>query len=438
MGLNELRTLGPGYRRMREGGRAKFTVFTKVDKKSRRAIQRTWSSFANEASSHKEVFFRHIFNNLTPAQLRSLRRLGVTVDQLVERLSDHRNQAHVRRILSHSKVVEGTKVAADRFFAKNVSGVLYKAAKGRVGFFNLRARGSSRDDIASALLAAIEHHGLPGRVAPPPVRPPIVPPEPPEPPYGAEEPEPTPTPTPPPAEPYGAPYGAEERPSPSLSEHALGEQAINLAELARKGVRHFETRSDDEGQRRHVAKLMDAANAFVGDLFSYSLSREQVTALANHALNATTFESFLRRAHKLARDSERGTTKWLHEVLPHRDAVFQGDPRLTAKNLVDRWNKLKYRRRGVVGGSFSRLSEGQRGAVAFYLLARLARKGADDNETAQTHLKRFVRASHADIREHVQNWWNAAYRPQPRNLSNEELMDLLRASVLHGRTGAGS
>ena len=171
-GPEELRTVKPGYRRMRSGGRAEFTVFTKTPKKSREAISRTWNSFGRETSSHREVFFRHIFNELTPAQLRSLRRMGTTVDGLVETLSrpssDRNYQQWLQKIFSHAKVVDGTKVAADRFFLKNVSGVLLKATKGRKGFFNFTP-GSAKDDIATGILAAIEHHGLMTDEEPPPV-----------------------------------------------------------------------------------------------------------------------------------------------------------------------------------------------------------------------------------------------------------------------------
>ncbi len=437
----ERRTLGPGYSRMRAGGRGEFTFFTKTPQKSRRAIGKTWSSLAREASSHKEVFFRHIFSHLTTAQLRSLRRMRITRDQLVETMADPANRKWLHKVVSHNKVVEGTKAAADRFLLKNISLVLMRAAKGRRGsasFSALASPGSSRDDIASALIAAIEHHGLPAgeREAPQrgrratrrqrreeeqleepaaPTQPDV--PEAPTSPYGAEE-------------PYGA--GEAQAPQPqvtpateepaSVSEQLFGPKRIRIAQLAQSGlIHHPESRSffhatDTQAKRREIGRLVDAAGAFVGDLMSLSLTRNDVGKLANHALNASDYSDFSQRVAATVEQSERAISPQnLHHVLQRGI----GETDLSIEN----WHSLD-------------IPERKKGALAFFLLARLAK--LSDDKKARVHLKRFVLASHDTVRDGVRDAYKLVYQPTAKSMPSSDLLRLLRTAVLHGNTTAAT
>ncbi len=452
---DERRTMEPGYQRMRAGGRAGWTLFRKVDPKSRKAIQSTWSSFSRETTAHREVFFRHIFKNLTNAQLRSLRRRGVTQDELVTRLAtaDHN---YLQRLLSHNKVVEGTKVAADRFFLKNVSGVLAKATRERQGLFYFRP-GSSRDDIATGILAAIEQYGLPGEHGAPTrggrrrrgggrqreVLPDVSEPE--EMPDVSEPSVSTQV-----SEPEGVVPGVSETEEGSgavpgeatgqpgidinsLLAQALQPKPIKIASLVHKGLRHhgpskpFFLRADEAHARKEVSSLLEQASQYAVHLMSTGLRKTDVMKLANHALKAESLGDFHDRVAKVVSQSTRGSSPSIvadYEV-PYNVRLFDDDGNevhhVSISNLNNLWA-------GRTSDNSVPLTVEQQQAAAFHLVATLAKHGG--SKTAATHLKRFLLHVNDSTKDAVQNYYNLHYTP--RRLSQRDQLRLLAQVILHG------
>ncbi len=442
----ERRTLGPGYRAMRSGGRAQFTPFTEVPGESRRAIKNTWMSFARETIPHREVFFRHIFKNLTPAQLRDMRRLRVTQDELVHGLA-HADERYLRRLLTHEKVVHHTKIAADRFFLKNVSGVLLKAVKERKGLFNFTP-GSARDDIATGILAALHAHGLPDteihvseddsgsrrrKSRPTPI--------------DVSEPGSNAVPT---VSEFDVPSvsepGSEVVPTVSgdeapvqmppvpdmntLMQQMLAPKAIKVASHVQKGLRHHipsmpffsET---NEAQRRHrVAALLEHASQFTGHVMATGLKASDSEKLVNRALTARNVFDFQDQMAKTIDQSTLGRdpVAILGNFLIPRGKLFDSEGKAVKHVSIENYDKLRH---GKTFETSQKLSEEQVQSVAFHLAAKLAQLGSPKH--SKTHFKRFVKHVDQSAKDAVQNYYKMHY--VPRKLTNRQMLQLHAANV---------
>ncbi len=470
LGRHERRTLGPGYRRMRAGGRATFTVFTKVNPRSRKAIQKTWSSFVGETSAHREVFFRHIFGQLTPQQNRMVARMGVTRDELVERLSHPSNQAYLRRVLGHNKVVEGTKVAADRFFLKNVSSVLLKATKGRRGLAkgilpDFISPGSARDDIATGILAAVEQYGVPKApgTTPTPVTP--VPPVTPGP-RGTRTPVVAPTPTRPPR-PVRIPVASEpdedEVGRVPVSEHedelghvppaaetpregptaeaylselvtrAFAPQRIRVAQLAELGIKHHEPSrealsSDRTLTRDRIRSLTAHSSRYLHHLMAQGVTEEDVEHVVNHSLEAPTVRDLQTRIERVISLSRRAKNASIMRDyhLPVGAKLFDESGREVSKVSLLNIDRI---RQGTSATSAQSLTQEQRALVSYHLLATLAKHGSE--RAAPKHLNLFALKSHNDVLDAASALYEE-FHYQPRKLSTEKRLGILAQVLMHG------
>jgi len=274
--------IAPMYKRLR-GDRANvsrnlgFTFKTKVDPKSKQAIQRFAQDFASEDPAAKQISFSHIFHPDTmPAQhVQLLHNMGMTPQSLVNVLSHPDNSKWLAQVLTHDKAIASIKIAGDRFHwltghSKNVSAVWLYAMQGRKGLAKWRST-SARDDISSGIIAAVADE-LSKRNLPPT--------EIPQPPGAHEEGErqpPQPTqplqPTPP-------------QPAVDVRQHLVDtrgprETDIKIFDLVKDGIKHHKPSQALLISRampvdHEVSDLIHAAHGYVGHLWKNGMVESDV------------------------------------------------------------------------------------------------------------------------------------------------------------------
>ncbi len=402
--------------------------------KIRRAVQRFGEDLADEDSGTKRVAFGHIFHPDTLHQVHRdvISRLRLSPEGLVETMSNPSNKAWLKRIMAHEKVVAGMNIAAKRFtffpfHSKNASAVFLYAMQGRKGVPIWRST-TSREDVASGILAAVEDRLQQGDLPPA-----LSQQE-----QGEEHDEQTDTPTPP------QPPGQPPATTPSLSElmsDELPARENKLARLVYKGIeRHapshkFYQASSASRQLHASHELVNAAAIYFAHLTAEAIDPvHDLPMFTNHAANTPDIDDFHKGVKEIITTTGRRKekdAKLMKEYLLPDNELFDIDGTKVERNeiAVDNWKTLHTK---TLGDNLIPITETQKQGVAAFLVSKLAKHASA--EQAPEHLLNYIRLVHQGRQTARDATFNAIYRPRQEELDPEERLNIFANMMRHGRT----